>query len=155
MLETYMSLNILFSSRWGKFWPKRFKIGLFLKQKYEIFRGFFEILRKCFGIFRHFFENFRKDVQAILCDICVQAQPQVYQFYHNCHVFALFIDAQRRYLTLPYIVCYTAVLSVVTQCSSSQWGGALRDDSKNGCVADYTLRGWATVTRTSKEQWLY
>ena len=25
------------------------------------------------------------------------------------------------------IVCYTAVL----------WGGALRDDTKNGCVADY------------------
>ena len=29
------------------------------------------------------------------------------------------------------IVCYTAVFSVVTQ------RGALRDDSKNGCVADY------------------
>ena len=28
------------------------------------------------------------------------------------------------------IVCYTAVFSVVT-------GGALRDDTKNGCVADY------------------
>ena len=27
------------------------------------------------------------------------------------------------------IVCYTAVFSVVTQ-------GALRDDAKNGCVAD-------------------
>ena len=30
------------------------------------------------------------------------------------------------------LVCYTAVFSVVTQ-----WGGALRDDTKNGCVADY------------------
>ena len=30
------------------------------------------------------------------------------------------------------IVCYTAVFSVVTQRSS-----ALRDDTKNGCVADY------------------
>ena len=30
------------------------------------------------------------------------------------------------------VVCYTAVFSVVTQ-----WGGALRDDTKNGCVADY------------------
>ena len=29
------------------------------------------------------------------------------------------------------LVCYTAVFSVV------MWGGALRDDSKNGCVADY------------------
>ena len=36
------------------------------------------------------------------------------------------------------IVCYTAILSVVTQRSSPQrqWGGTLRDDSKNGCVAD-------------------
>ena len=33
------------------------------------------------------------------------------------------------------LVCYTAVFSVVTQ-RSSQWEGALRDDSKNGCVAD-------------------
>ena len=30
------------------------------------------------------------------------------------------------------IVCYTAVFSVVTQRSSP-----LRDDTKNGCVADY------------------
>ena len=32
------------------------------------------------------------------------------------------------------LVCYTAVFSVVTQRSH---GGALRDDTKNGCVADY------------------
>ena len=32
------------------------------------------------------------------------------------------------------LVCYTAVFSVVTQRS---WGGTLRDDTKNGCVADY------------------
>ena len=32
----------------------------------------------------------------------------------------------------PPLVCYTAVFSVVTQRSS-----LLRDDSKNGCVADY------------------
>ena len=32
------------------------------------------------------------------------------------------------------LVCYTAVFSVITQRSS---GGALRDDTKNGCVADY------------------
>ena len=32
------------------------------------------------------------------------------------------------------VVCYTAVFSVVTQLSSP---GALRDDTKNGCVADY------------------
>ena len=30
------------------------------------------------------------------------------------------------------VVCYTAVFSAVTQ-----RGGALRDDTKNGCVADY------------------
>ena len=34
--------------------------------------------------------------------------------------------------TFP-LVCYTAVFSAVTQ----RWGGALCDDSKNGCVADY------------------
>ena len=34
------------------------------------------------------------------------------------------------------LVCYTAVFSVVTQRSSSLWGGALRDDTKKGCVAD-------------------
>ena len=33
------------------------------------------------------------------------------------------------------LVCYTAVFSVVTQ-PSPQRGGALRDDTKNGCVAD-------------------
>ena len=39
--------------------------------------------------------------------------------------------------TQDNLVCYTAVFSVVTQCSSPlQWGGALRDDTKNGCVAD-------------------
>ena len=32
-----------------------------------------------------------------------------------------------------FLVCYTAVFSVVTQ---RLWGGALRDDTKNGCVAD-------------------
>ena len=35
------------------------------------------------------------------------------------------------------VVCYTAVFRVVTQCSSPLWGGALRDNTKNGCVADY------------------
>ena len=34
------------------------------------------------------------------------------------------------------IVCYTAVFSVVTQRSSP-----LRDDTKNGCVADYLWYG--------------
>ena len=38
------------------------------------------------------------------------------------------------------LVCYTAVFSVVTQSSSPQ--GALRDDTKNGCVADY---GWSRI----------
>ena len=36
--------------------------------------------------------------------------------------------------TSLHVVCYTAVFSVVTQRSSL---GALRDDTKNGCVADY------------------
>ena len=38
------------------------------------------------------------------------------------------------------IVCYTAVFSVVTQ-----RGGALRDDTKNGCVADYARNAWPTI----------
>ena len=37
------------------------------------------------------------------------------------------------------VVCYTAVFSVVTQRSSQ----ALRDDTKNGCVADY--RKWGLL----------
>ena len=43
-------------------------------------------------------------------------------------------------VVLP-LVCYTAVFRVVTQCSSPLWGGALRDDTKNGCVADYPTLG--------------
>ena len=41
------------------------------------------------------------------------------------------------------IVCYTGVFCVVTQRSSPlvAWGGALRDDTKNGCVADYSFSG--------------
>ena len=35
------------------------------------------------------------------------------------------------------VVCYTAVFSVVTQRSSP-----LRDNTKNGCVADYQKREW-------------
>ena len=40
------------------------------------------------------------------------------------------------------IVCYIAVFSVVTQRSSGLWDGALRDDTKNGCVADYLEQGF-------------
>ena len=46
-------------------------------------------------------------------------------------------EGERRNTVKPLsqaIVCCTAVFSVVTQRPS---GGALRDDSKNGCVADY------------------
>ena len=42
------------------------------------------------------------------------------------------------------VVCYTTVFSVVTQRSFSSrsfWGGALRDDTENGCVADKHCRG--------------
>ena len=43
--------------------------------------------------------------------------------------------------TCPRLVCYTAIFSVVTQRSSplvsgEELGGALRDDTENGCVAD-------------------
>ena len=42
------------------------------------------------------------------------------------------------------LVCYKAAFSVVTQRSSalfSYWGGALRDDTRNGCVTDYVNIG--------------
>ena len=41
-------------------------------------------------------------------------------------------NAKKMNRAIPKLVCYTAVFSVVTQRSS------LRDDSKNGCVADYS-----------------
>ena len=56
-------------------------------------------------------------------------------------------------MTMP-LVCYTAVLSVVTQRSSPgeerfvPRGGALRDDTKNGCVADYHSIGFKAIYLT-------
>ena len=47
------------------------------------------------------------------------------------------------------IVCYTAVFSVVTQRSSPLWGGALRDDTKNACVADYTFEVIGSIWQNS------
>ena len=41
-------------------------------------------------------------------------------------------NEKKKNRTIPKLVCYTAVFSVVTQRSS------LRDDSKNGCEADYS-----------------
>ena len=45
------------------------------------------------------------------------------------------------------LVCYTAVFSVVTQRSS----GALRDDTKNGCVADYIMPGCKLIRKYPKD----
>ena len=47
------------------------------------------------------------------------------------------------------VVCYTAVLVVFTQRSSPQ-GGALRDNTKNGFVADYKNKGttWSRGTNS-------
>ena len=84
----YMSLNILFSSCWGKFWPKRFKIGLFLKQKYEIFRKIFGILdiflRISGKIFRRFYVIFvsrpnHKFISFIITVTCLPASLQKYK----------------------------------------------------------------------------
>ena len=47
------------------------------------------------------------------------------------------------------VVCYTAVFSVVTQ-----WGGALRDDTKNGCVADYVF-GASPASLLQSRAWSY
>ena len=47
------------------------------------------------------------------------------------------------------VVCYTAVFSVVTRRSSPLSGGALRDNTKNGCVADYSTRGKRYLKNTA------
>ena len=54
-----------------------------------------------------------------------------------------FAENVLRYVAIQHLVCYTAVFSVVTQGFSPQtlWGGTLRDDTKNGCVADYSTPG--------------
>ena len=36
-----------------------------------------------------------------------------------------------------HLVCYTAVLESSRNAPPHLWRGALRDDTKNGCVADY------------------
>ena len=79
---------LIFSSRWKNVWPKAFKIDLFLKQKYEIFRHFG-------GIFRHFFENFQKDIQAILRDICVKAYSAQSSPPISCFKFCYFITVRQ------------------------------------------------------------
>ena len=56
--------------------------------------------------------------------------------FHLCMIFSLSF-----YRFATTIVCYTAVFIVVTQRSFSHWGEALRDDTKNGCVADYYNQG--------------
>ena len=44
------------------------------------------------------------------------------------------------------LVSYAAVLCLVTQRSSARsWGGALRDETKNGCVGDYHCPGMWNV----------
>ena len=51
-----------------------------------------------------------------------------------------FVPASVHFKSCIFVVCYTAVFRVVTQQSSQLtaglWGEALRDDTKNGCVAD-------------------
>ena len=45
---------------------------------------------------------------------------------------------------LGLLVSLAAVFIIVTQRSSPQtfWGGALRDDTKNGCEGDYRVAHW-------------
>lgn len=53
-IEAPKSSSTTLSTTARKYWPKRFKINLFLKQKEEILRGFFKIfIRKTFVIFRN------------------------------------------------------------------------------------------------------
>ena len=58
-------------------------------------------------------------------DCFLKVFPLQWNFSFRTHIYSRDTSIQ--------IVCYTAVFSVVTQ----RWGGALRDDSKNDCVADY------------------
>ena len=52
-------------------------------------------------------------------------------------VHAYLLLRERDFLSLAQVVvCYTAVFSVVTQRSPLSGQGALRDDTKNGCVAN-------------------
>ena len=41
---------------------------------------------------------------------------------------------------------FTSLL-LESQTNGRLWGGELRDDTKNGCVADYALRRWGRFTR--------
>ena len=50
---------------------------------------------------------------------------------------------------LHTLVSLAAVFSLVTQRSSPQtrlWGGALRDETKNGCEGDYSYTGFFSKT---------
>ena len=52
--------------------------------------------------------------------------------------------------TLWWLVCYTAVFSVVTQCFFLR---TLRDDTKNGCVADYLMAGISLIQSDVDLSW--
>ena len=106
-----MSLNILFSSRWGKFCPKRFKIGLFLKQKYVIFsRIFRDILENFLGsleiflrisgkIFRRFYVIFVSTPTSYPSKTCSRS---IYFAPSYAHTVPFFMNAK----TLPVSVIY-------------------------------------------------
>ena len=69
-------------------------------------------------------------------------------FFFAGHLVGFILEENVSGKAFRILVCYTAVLSVVTRRSSPQkecgsiissrlWGEALRDDTKIGCVADY------------------
>ena len=49
--------------------------------------------------------------------------------------------------SIRLLVSYAAVLCLVTQRSSPRGGGALRDETKNGCVGDYPFIGYFEVAQ--------
>ena len=65
-----------------------------------------------------------------ICPLCIQ------HLFSQLRLCKLWFQHKKPEAVL-LLVCYTAVFSVVTQCSSPE--GALRDDTKNGCVADYII----------------
>ena len=77
----------------------------------------------------------RKQERELICGFLASSRVLIFAVIgHNTinipEIFQLF---------MTFLVCYTAVFSVITQRS---WRGVLPDDSKNGCVAVQKKTGY-------------
>ena len=68
-------------------------------------------------------------LQIVLCSSSIRVLLYIIRSKLRCHSLRKGKRGPLYSRSFPVIVCYTAVFSVVTQCSS--------DDTKNGCLADY------------------